>query len=93
MHHPNETKKLQTVYYKAWIGSTAVLLLCLVVSSACAQQAGPNEGIIEQPVQEQAHEQRADGLTRDMVYEKVLGMLVGSAIGDALGAPTEMWPR
>ncbi len=27
------------------------------------------------------------------MYDRILGMLVGSAIGDAMGAPTEMWPR
>jgi len=32
-------------------------------------------------------------MTRELLYNKILGMLVGSAIGDALGAPTEMWPR
>ena len=32
-------------------------------------------------------------LTREVYYDKVLGMLVGSAIGDAMGAPTEMWDR
>ncbi|MEZ4826270.1 MAG: ADP-ribosylglycohydrolase family protein [Bacteroidia bacterium] len=32
-------------------------------------------------------------LTREKLYDKVLGMLVGSAIGDAMGAPTEMWSR
>lgn len=32
-------------------------------------------------------------LTRAELYNKVLGMLVGSAIGDAMGAPTEMWSR
>ena len=30
---------------------------------------------------------------RKVLYNKVLGMLVGSAIGDAMGAPTEMWTR
>ena len=30
---------------------------------------------------------------RDQLYDKVLGLLVGSAIGDAMGAPTEMWNR
>lgn len=30
---------------------------------------------------------------RDVLYDKVLGSLVGSAIGDAMGAPTEMWSR
>lgn len=32
-------------------------------------------------------------LTKELYYDKVLGMLVGSAIGDAMGAPTEMWHR
>lgn len=32
-------------------------------------------------------------LSRDVLFDKVLGMLVGSAIGDAMGAPTEMWSR
>ena len=32
-------------------------------------------------------------ITRDSLYDKVLGALVGSAIGDAMGAPTEMWSR
>jgi hypothetical protein len=32
-------------------------------------------------------------LTETVLYDKVLGSLVGSAIGDALGAPTEMWWR
>ena len=32
-------------------------------------------------------------LTQAELYDKVLGMLLGSAIGDAMGAPTEMWPR
>lgn len=32
-------------------------------------------------------------MTRDELYDKVLGMLTGSAIGDAMGAPTEMWSR
>ncbi|WP_111669963.1 ADP-ribosylglycohydrolase family protein [Algoriphagus litoralis] len=33
------------------------------------------------------------GLSESELYDKVLGMLVGSAIGDAMGAPTEMWSR
>lgn len=32
-------------------------------------------------------------LTQAELYDKVLGMLLGSAIGDAMGAPTEMWLR
>lgn len=32
-------------------------------------------------------------MTEAEVYDKVLGMLVGSGIGDSMGAPTEMWSR
>ena len=32
-------------------------------------------------------------MTEAEVYDKVLGMMVGSGIGDAMGAPTEMWSR
>ena len=32
-------------------------------------------------------------LSKTQLKDKVLGMLVGAAIGDAMGAPTEMWPR
>ncbi|MEM1134205.1 MAG: ADP-ribosylglycohydrolase family protein [Bacteroidota bacterium] len=32
-------------------------------------------------------------ISRDELYDKILGNLVGSAIGDAMGAPTEMWSR
>ncbi|MBC7922506.1 MAG: ADP-ribosylglycohydrolase family protein [Ferruginibacter sp.] len=32
-------------------------------------------------------------MNRRQLYDKVLGMLLGSAIGDAMGAPTEMWTR
>jgi ADP-ribosylglycohydrolase len=32
-------------------------------------------------------------LADSILYDKILGSLVGSAIGDAMGAPTEMWSR
>jgi hypothetical protein len=32
-------------------------------------------------------------LSREVYYNKVLGLLIGSAIGDAMGAPTEGWGR
>lgn len=35
----------------------------------------------------------SESVPRDSLYNKVLGGLLGSAIGDAMGAPTEMWPR
>jgi hypothetical protein len=36
---------------------------------------------------------RDSALTREVLYDKLLGALVGAAIGDAMGAPTEMWHR
>lgn len=32
-------------------------------------------------------------LSQTELSDKIKGLLVGSAIGDAMGAPTEMWPR
>lgn len=32
-------------------------------------------------------------LTDSLLKDKIRGMILGSAIGDAMGAPTEMWPR
>jgi ADP-ribosylglycohydrolase len=32
-------------------------------------------------------------MTEADIYDKVLGVLVGSGIGDSMGAPTEMWSR
>ncbi len=32
-------------------------------------------------------------LNKEVLKDKILGMLLGSAIGDAMGAPTEMWSR
>ncbi|MEO0898086.1 MAG: ADP-ribosylglycohydrolase family protein [Bacteroidota bacterium] len=36
---------------------------------------------------------RSDLPDNTQLYDKVLGVLVGSAAGDAMGAPTEMWSR
>lgn len=33
------------------------------------------------------------GMDREQLYDKLLGLIVGSAIGDAIGAPSEMWNR
>jgi len=33
------------------------------------------------------------GLSQSELQDRIQGMIVGAAIGDAMGAPTEMWPR
>ena len=59
-----------------------------VLSFSCAQQE--KEGAVTSFSKDTMTE---FGLTEEELYDKVLGMLVGSAIGDAMGAPTEMWTR
>ena len=58
------------------------LLLFLFSCSSSLQEA--NEVVETVP--------RPD-LEESVIYDKILGSLVGSAIGDAMGAPTEMWSR
>ena len=58
-----------------------VLILMLILSS-CNKKEEPKYDKL-----------KISGLTESELYDKILGMLVGSAIGDAMGAPTEMWTR
>lgn len=61
--------------------SVVVPLLILSVFFSCAPSTEELTGLA--PLQ----------ISEEELYDKILGMLVGSAIGDAMGAPTEMWPR
>jgi len=51
---------------------------------ASMEVTNPKDTVMDQPVLD---------IERSVLYDKVLGMLIGSAIGDAMGAPTEMWSR
>ncbi len=62
------------------------LLFVLVVS--CSQQDSENAS-----PDFSTEAITSSGLTEAALYDRVLGMLVGSALGDAMGAPTEMWTR
>jgi hypothetical protein len=62
--------------------------LVLLFLFACGKKEIPTEEITFSP-----EKKTASGLSEAELYDKVLGMLVGSAIGDAMGAPTEMWSR
>jgi hypothetical protein len=64
------------------------LIFIAIVSFSCAQQEK------EAASTSFSKDTRTEfGLTEAELYDKVLGMLVGSSIGDAMGAPTEMWTR
>lgn len=64
----------------------SILLLFLLF--ACGNKKSTTEELSFSP-----QIKTESGLTEAQLYDKVLGMLVGSAIGDAMGAPTEMWSR
>lgn len=66
----------------------AFLLLPLSIYCCSEKKAGTET--IEQPKNQEIVKTE---ISRDMYYDKTLGLLLGSAIGDAMGAPTEMWSR
>lgn len=64
-----------------------LLVAFLTLISACSDKKNSS------PVQFSDQEVPELGMSEKQLYDKILGMLVGSAIGDAMGAPTEMWTR
>lgn len=64
------------------------LLLFSVLAFSCGQQDSENAAPAFS-----TEVITSSGLTEAALYDRVLGMLVGSALGDAMGAPTEMWTR
>ncbi|MGD1894741.1 MAG: ADP-ribosylglycohydrolase family protein [Cyclobacteriaceae bacterium] len=71
-----------------------LLLFVLMGLLSCVSEE--NSTMKKEPSQEPLVSQTKKSvlpLSRNELYDKVLGMLVGSAIGDAMGAPTEMWSR
>lgn len=65
----------------------AILIFTVVIVTACSKKSTDEKPpFSDRPVPESA-------LSERQLYDKILGMLVGSAIGDAMGAPTEMWSR
>jgi hypothetical protein len=69
-------------------------LLIIFFSIGCDQREKEQPVLLEvQRDQEKISSMPFVRMSRDSLYNKVLGAFVGSAIGDAMGAPTEMWSR
>ncbi|MBX2843339.1 MAG: ADP-ribosylglycohydrolase family protein [Flammeovirgaceae bacterium] len=72
--------------------STFILLLFFI--TACSNSLETEEKPSVKPDKITADgNQNSPVYSKEVLYNKILGMLVGSAIGDAMGAPTEMWSR
>ncbi len=71
------------------------LALCWILLTSCHQakylNAAPATSAT--PPEQSKPKPMTHRVSKEVYYNKVLGMLLGSAIGDAMGAPTEMWSR
>lgn len=66
----------------------------LVVIAACNNNQHSDNQITSPVFDKVAWTDYIDtAFTQEQLYDRVLGMLLGSAIGDAMGAPTEMWHK
>ena len=72
-----------------------LIFFSVIFLGACTTPDSAPSSLPMQVVEDESPSQALPliSMERDQLYDKVLGMLVGSAIGDAMGAPTEMWSR
>lgn len=70
------------------LSSILLLTVCLAVS--CKKNT--TDTLLKSP-NKAVYTQDSYSPEKALLYDKVLGALVGSAIGDAMGASTEMWQR
>lgn len=69
-------------------------MMAILFTAGCRQQEKENLPLMKVAEDtESLSTQPFVTMSRDSLYNKVLGALTGSAIGDAMGAPTEMWSR
>ena len=66
-----------------------LFLVLILLSTGCSSPSDQTTT----PTSHSATTASPPPLDEAQLYDKVLGMLLGSAIGDAMGAPTEMWSR
>ena len=69
-----------------------LILISLIAFGLSCNPAEKPENTVNAPIKD-SHDPRPVTMEREVLYDKILGLLVGSAIGDAMGAPTEMWNR
>jgi hypothetical protein len=77
--------------FRVIICSYCLLLISCTDDPATSADLSPSNVNTPPPYQEEHYQDTT--LSERVLYDKVLGSLVGSAIGDAMGAPTEMWSR
>lgn len=68
-----------------------VFVFCLFLACESKNPAEPTSHTDKK--EESDRDYRPISISKEQLFDKVFGMLVGSAIGDAMGAPTEMWSR
>ena len=71
----------------------ALPLLLLLGTLACSDGDAPATMTPPPPTTYTEVDYQDESLSDSVLYDKILGSLVGSAIGDAMGAPTEMWQQ
>lgn len=74
---------------------TLIISLFFLLFAACNKTESVKDTfpMPQWPVSLEAQAGWDTSLSREVLYDKMLGSLVGSAIGDAMGGPTEMWGR
>lgn len=75
------------------IASRLLIVFCLCLLHITCKEASKNPDDKKETTTNTTNNFQPIILSKTVLYNKVLGMLVGSAIGDAMGAPTEMWQR
>ena len=76
-----------------WLPAAISLLLVAFSTSCTTDPPIPPPAPTEPTVTYREADYQDTRLTDSVLYDKILGSLVGSAIGDAMGAPTEMWSQ
>ena len=82
-----------TTMLQNFLPPPALCVLLGLLPTACVEPSEPIGPAQSPPdaVEYREANYQDERLTDSVLYDKVLGCLVGSAIGDAMGAPTEMW--